>query len=130
MKEDYVTFEQAKALKELGFNEKVFFYFNYETKEIEPNSGASYSEGGPFDTYDVLRDVTKYGSIPAPTLALTQKWLREVKGIDVHYSYGRKKWTYYWGRRWTQAIYEEEYDTPIEALSAGIDRVIKYLKSL
>ena len=68
IKEDYVSFETAKLLKEKGFNERCL-------KE--------YYNGG------VLSDITieaKYNTIDnqisAPTLQMAQKWLREVYGID------------------------------------------------
>lgn len=112
--EDFVTFEQAKQLKKLGFD--------WETNAFYSKDGDLYSSNNP-DYWN--NDIWNEHS--APTLSLVQKWLREVKGIDVHYHYGRTKWTYYWGRRWSQSMFEEEYDTPLEALYGGIDRVIKYL---
>lgn len=114
--ENYVNFEQAKALKGLGFD----WECNHWYHPLEPEKVIecqTYCNHNSFER-----------PYSAPTLAQAQKWLREVKGIDVHYHYGRKKWTYYWGRRWSQALYEEEYDTPVEALSAGIDKAIEFLK--
>lgn len=114
MNEDFVTFEQAVKLKELGFDWECISKYNEEHKFV---ICAKFRDNNQSDW-----------DISAPTLSQAQKWLREVKGIDVHYDYGRNKWTYYWGRRWSQALYEEEYDTPIDALSAGIDKVLEYLK--
>ena len=132
--EDFVNFEQAKALKELGFDWKVFFQFNYRTKEIEPNEGNSYSEGGPFDTYDVLEDVTKYGCIPAPTLAQAQKWLREIKGKIiipcVMHIENIMKYDFYIADEPIDLFdYSDGFDTYEQALSAGIDKALEFLKS-
>lgn len=133
--EDYVSFEQAKALKELGFDWEVFFQFNYKTKEIEPNEGNSYSEGGPFDTYDVLIDVTKCGSIPAPTLSQAQKWLREVKGIALNII-AHDGGGYHWesiflpeGPEYEDFIGPDNrlFPTYEQALSAGINEALEFL---
>lgn len=131
--EDFVSIEQAVKLEELGFNEEVFFHFNSETKEIAPIEGASYSEGGPFDTYDVLEDVTKYGLIPAPTLSQAQKWLRNVKGIDidVQFFFGSEGKLYYiYIGQYSKLHYERvgvEYSYE-KALSAGISKALELLK--
>lgn len=113
VQDNFVTYEQAISLRELGFDWKCFGFYLYDNE---------LNFGGPRDYNFIVGN----DHISAPTLSQTQKWFREVKGIDVHYSYGRKKWTYYWGRRWSH--HGEDFDTPIEALYAGIDRVIKYLK--
>lgn len=136
--EDYCSFEQAVKLVKLGFKEEVFFHFNSETKEIEPIEGASYSEGGPFDTYDVLEDVTKYGLIPTPSLSQAQKWLREVKKIYIEIRHYRdKRVTKFemavgrpsskgWG--FNSWVSQFRFDTYEQALSAGIDKALELLK--
>jgi len=60
--EDYVSFEIAKLLKEKGFNEKCYMYWDEVTNIME-----IADEYAPFlSTY-----------IPAPTLQMAMKWLRE-----------------------------------------------------
>lgn len=73
--EDYVTFEQAKALKELGFDWEVYQY--YLTNAIGdlilwfPEEGSS-----DFNHFDD-------GWFSAPTLYQAAKWLREKHNIII-----------------------------------------------
>jgi len=96
--EDYVSFETAKLLKEKGFDGDTFceyadkegvveewydeyrermmhFDYNYGTLITPPTE--------PQDKYRVYGD-----TIPAPSLALAMKWLREIHHlfIDVDYN--------------------------------------------
>ena len=63
IKEDYVSFEVAKLLKEKGFDEPCFRYA--ESKEIY--------ESGDW----MVANVTG-GAVGVPTLQMAMKWLREV----------------------------------------------------
>ena len=70
IKEDYVSFEIAKLLKEKGFPQDTFrcHYIidgNIHYKKFENRCG--------FGDYDII----------APTLAMAMKWLREVHNIDI-----------------------------------------------
>ena len=68
--EDYVSFEQAQRLKELGFDwECNHWYHPLEDKILE---SVDYSNHNRFER-----------PYSAPTLSQAQKWLREVKGIAV-----------------------------------------------
>ena len=136
-KEDFVTYEQAVKLKELGFDWDCGMYYATQCycEGNNPYYFDTISTGDLIASPKYKEDeddgwvIDEEYSVLAPTIYLAQKWLRNVKGIDVHYSYGRKKWTYYWGGRWSQPMWEEEFDTPIEALYAGIDKVIEYLNN-
>lgn len=68
--EDFVTFKQAKILKELGFDEKTLTVY-YKTDEscVIPN---------PEHWNDEI-----WHEFSAPTLAQAQKWLRDVKRIHI-----------------------------------------------
>ena len=69
--EDFVTYEQALKLKELGFNEPCYNFWS-----LEP-------DGKPFIITSTLGDVRssdlKGRDVTAPFLWQAQKWLREVK---------------------------------------------------
>ena len=71
--EDYVSFETAKLLKEKGFDESTNCQY--------PVGGIYYGEVGEYDTTDISRNPENY--IPAPTLQMAMKWLREVYGLFV-----------------------------------------------
>lgn len=71
MNEDFVTYEQAVKLKELGFNYKCNHLYSIEN----PNNIIRTSN---YHNKAVITD-----TILAPTLSQVQKWLREVKGISI-----------------------------------------------
>ena len=90
IKEDYVSFETAKLLKEKGFDEKCDKkYYGDDC------SGPSYirerwEDGGdiyPMSNSD-LDDGSKYADISAPTLQMAMKWLREVHNIAINIGWG------------------------------------------
>lgn len=119
MEDDYVTFEQAKVLKELGFPQweesKYPYYDGYsfdgkETSVISSNCKMEYSK------------------VP---LSLVQKWLRKEKNIHlivdrIEDNIGKD---YTWKICGKTPIFGEAFgDEYEEALSAGIDKAIEILK--
>ena len=64
--EDYVSFETAKLLKEKGFDKKCFTVYNNDGK-----------------FYDTRYGIAPSIEIPAPTLQMAMKWLREMHNYDV-----------------------------------------------
>lgn len=77
IKEDYVSFETAKLLKEKGFDESTSMVY------------MSYGDLCKLHRYDSIRnsnynDITKeYYEYTAPTLQMATKWLREVHNLNV-----------------------------------------------
>ena len=75
IKEDYVSFETAKLLKEKGFDESTSMVY------------MSYGDLCKLNRYDSIRnsnynDITKnYFEYTAPTHQMAMKWLREVHNI-------------------------------------------------
>ena len=71
IKEDYVSFETAKLLKEKGFDKYPIF--------------PCYKDDGSklFIDIPTTLDTINYHFIPAPTLQMAMKWLREVHNIDI-----------------------------------------------
>lgn len=63
--EDYVSFETAKLLKEKGFNEECYLH---------------YSSNGKTQYWNYQSPVD---GIPAPTLQMAMKWLREVHNLFI-----------------------------------------------
>lgn len=71
IKEDYVSFETAKHLKEKGFDEKCHMCWDEVTKTME--SADEYATNSELlATY-----------ISAPTLQMAMKWLREVHNLHI-----------------------------------------------
>lgn len=81
IKEDYVSFETAKLLKEKGFDEAT--YHDYAT------NGGRWFNG-------VLMQHNQQGGIACPTLQMAMKWLREKHnlhiGVIITYQYFPRKY--------------------------------------
>lgn len=73
-KEEYVSYEQAVKLKELGFDYKCYDFFTEDVK-------LPLSEIKPFPKPKNWNE--SEDKISAPRLDQVQKWLREIKGIDI-----------------------------------------------
>ena len=82
--EDFVTFEQAKKLKELGFKEECNHYYDLITEEFTENCAGDNDtdsfepEGSAYYDHN-----SELGCVSAPTLAEVQKWLREKQKLFV-----------------------------------------------
>jgi len=72
IKEDYVSFETAKLLKEKGFDEPCYMaYVPTNIKHTMRNDAGHSNSMHPDDYYAV------------PTLQMAMKWLRKIYGIDI-----------------------------------------------
>jgi hypothetical protein len=129
MTEEFVTLETAKLLKEKGFKEDVFTF--YEVDCVEGDMILS-------ETYDVSENFNeKNDCLSAPSQSLAQKWLRETKNIHIcvyncacGYGYEISKADN--GTHITSSVYEGtndggEWDTYEEALEAGLQEALKLI---
>lgn len=120
MNEDFVTYEQAKALKELGFDWECDYWYYNLTKYIH--------FVGKSDCFD-FENMT-----PAPTLAQAQKWLYEKYRLWIEVTIKAKNdFTLIIVNNFgsIKFINDKEYTdlkTPEQALSAGIDQALELLK--
>lgn len=124
-----VNFEQAKALKELGFPQLV----NENIHCQYVNGLLDYCEDACFLEFD---DNVIY----APTLELVAKWLRDEKNINIMIDNfdgrmaGFSEVSYMYIMSYIKPIKSLHncytmYDTWEQALSAGIDKAIEILKN-
>ncbi|MCH5167885.1 MAG: hypothetical protein J1F35_08405 [Erysipelotrichales bacterium] len=117
--EDYVTYEQAKKLKELGFDWKTHAFYLGTTLV---NDISDYK----------ITNSTDLPIISAPTLTQAQKWFLEENKIYIEI---------YSTNYLTNFGYELKFDyepikrycaqaflNPNEALSSGIDDAINYIE--
>lgn len=87
IQEDYVSFETAKLLKEKGFNESCYTYYDYIDDSINRFDegyhfkNKSYPWGVPYD----FSKAKKY--VVAPTLQMAMKWLREKHSTFISITY-------------------------------------------
>lgn len=112
---DYCDYDTCVALKELGFNNLVDWYFNEEKSIV--SSLARYR-----NTY-----------IPRVSLYEAQKWLREEKKIEVNATYDNVvelHWHWYMKSltNRNQTISIVNHDSYEQALLTGIKEAIKILK--
>lgn len=132
MEEDYVTFEQAKKLKELGFDwyGECFYKYYYSPQLDQEPLFACYSMDDIYFREDDRRSPEKAEIYLAPSLSQAAKWLRE-KGLIINITY---KPVYYYGDIYNEAkddyeyVITENFDTYESVLSAMIDRVLELLK--
>ena len=71
MKEDYVSFEIAKKLKEKGFRYNTSYWYNQYGTLLDKDENERKSKNS------VLTNDKSYG-VDAPTIAQVLKWLREM----------------------------------------------------
>lgn len=79
IKEDYVSFDIAKLLKEKGFDEKCSHYWQNETSEYSmPKEIYKWTDSALANT-----EISDSERFSAPTQSLALKWLREVHNIVI-----------------------------------------------
>lgn len=114
-----ISFEQAKALKELGFPQRFISSFGWFSKNGLLNNS---SIDAPMEEVD--------DECVAPSYEFVAKWLRE--DCDIYIEVDRLEKLYCWkiisSNNTLYNIVSEKYNTYEEALSAGIDRTIEVLK--
>lgn len=128
IQEEYVTFEQAKALKELGFPQ---------------NEPYIYLDSGEFDIKALNKKVwlEHQPYYACPTLSLVQKWLREENEYEISieafpHKYEKKynitivDANHYSNYHSYECVFYETKDTYEQALSARIDKCIELLKKI
>lgn len=123
-REEYVTCDQAKALKELGFDWPCRFA---ATSEDAPK--------GLYWTYpdDATNSCLYNRSFTIPTQAVACRWLREETGLILHVFYNDANKGYGWyilnkangSREGIWSYISHSYEA---ALSAGIDCALELLK--
>lgn len=130
-KEDFVTYEQAAILKELGFDWECNHYYDndFSFQEYTQTYLTNYANWNKqYDDFHI---------ISAPTLAQARKWLGEVKDVNIvanfKFKKGQVKYSWYivtdnGDRGICDSVENSMYDTYEQALSAGIDRALELLK--
>lgn len=129
MTEEFVTLETAKLLKEKGFKEDVFTFYEVDCVEGDMILSETYDESENFNE--------KNDCLSAPTQSLAQKWLRETKNIHIcvyncacGYGYELSKADN--GTHITSSVYEGtndggEWDTYEEVLETGLQEALKLI---
>lgn len=136
-KEDFVTYEQAIALKKLGFKEKCLYHYNtlgiINPNYFNENTNYIIDTNTLYDVYNNKQDSYEEHTIcDAPTLSQAQKWLNKNKNLKlfvVPSNSSRLPYSYIVFNT-TKTIYKNSpiyYSSYEEALSAGISECINIL---
>lgn len=132
MNEDYVSHSLAVALKAAGFDWHCRAAWHYDGSEW--NFIKDYAS-----TFQHPKEIPDWNSaswntpyiVSAPTLAMAQKWLREVKGVIVFVEYTLDKpydgYSFVVVAHGKAHIYCEEWDTYESALAAGIETALELI---
>lgn len=119
MKEEYVIYEQAIKLKELGFKDKCNAYYWTEDKAFECTNSIVHKNS---DTCQTV--------VMAPSLWQAQKWLRDKWRIHVEPNFIYETKFEVVIKRQKGSIFkraERQFDSYEEALSFGIDAALELL---
>ena len=128
MKEELVSFETAKLLKEKGF-------VNLSDKSYIISEGARYGLLSNFT--NKYNNSVETGRVEAPTQSLAQKWLREKHNIHVEiykipvtnegnmYGCYVCRWI---DRVQSNSVYESYFKTYEEALEEGLKEGLNLIK--
>lgn len=86
--EDFVSFEIAKKLKEKGFNEFCYMYFDIEGKLYQVEEYDAMNSGITISSL-LIKNICKWAVMDctAPTISQVLKWLRKEKDIYVQIEY-------------------------------------------
>lgn len=136
MNEDYVDYDVAKMLKELGFNHDVYSYFScYDNINIELYDNIKDGIG---DMNDMDLEDSDMVYISRPTLYQAQKFLREKYQVFITVKIPYKVWDQYSAVVMTSipalnaaALLIDGftvYDTPEQALSEGIKETCIFIR--
>ena len=125
--EDFVTYEQAKSLKELGFYWPCLYW--YHPNEDDKTKRFRMSN-------EMNHNIYKRG-ISAPSLSLAQKWLREKEievGVFAEFDGEIRTGKWMWlVRKFNTHLYDTifsediSYDTYEEALTDAITKALEIL---
>ena len=109
MNEDFVDFNLAKKLKDLGFNEPFFFFYREDDKE-------KYVHHASISKPLIYCDKIDNEVIIAPTISQVLKWLREEHATHIEISLGRNGW-YFEIIQYEYYEEENEYDCKLITVS-------------
>lgn len=140
MEETLVSLEIAKLLKEKGFQQLCFYYYDKDGKINEPflENGSSTDVDFKVSLTDLLENhnfkYNYYTAYSAPTQSLTQKWIREVHNIHIIIDFNPTKdngWYYCMVNIITNIpnFSNETFASYEEALEEGIKQALQLINN-
>lgn len=136
MTEDFVSYSLAQAMKGVGFDEQVPYFYSLD--HSDPPTPIIWKKPAPKGGLMKFNntELSLIGEdISAPTLALAAKWLR-AKGYHIMPSYSLAKGKWYFtvtklnGGYFHTNYESHSFETYEEALETGITVVVNILKRI
>ena len=131
MNKEFIPYEQALALKELGFDEQCFgYYYTLNGKDWK------FADDKQYDSLDEFYNIGSMFTISTPLYQQAFRWFREKHdllndvGISANRKNDTKKWMYsiiYLDKN-TYVYSEETYNTYEEAELACLKKLIEIVK--
>ncbi len=121
MEKEFVTYEQALALKELGFNESCLAFYVLETN-------------GDYKLYDKCEVKTYFTYISSPLYQQAFRWFREKYGLNSQIAFCEyaiescNSWKYTFDNP-TRQYWNGNFNTYEEAESTCLDKLIEIVKN-
>jgi hypothetical protein len=119
MDKEFIPYEQALQLKELGFNEPCFGYWN-----IDPYL--------PKPTFNLVKPFEHEWCLPAPLYQQAFRWFREKHNliglVDGGYDNSKNIFTYVIWNDFRDDIFDDYYSTYEEAELACLKKLIELIK--
>jgi hypothetical protein len=127
MNKEFIPYEQALALKELGFDEPCFgYYYTLNGKDWK------FAEKSEYYRLDEEINIGPKFSLLAPTFSQAFRWFREkyqlFGGILSEYSYGGQIHAYHITGRHQGDISKGHFNTYEEAELAYLKKLIEIVK--
>ncbi len=137
IKSTYVSFEQAKLLKEKSFNEKCFNYYTSSGEQYINGKGTEITNSGFNSTYSIysfnysnFSNKQRQEYYLAPEQWLVVEWLRVNYGIHIVIMPKQlpdNSIVYYIWKGKRATFKETFYNSPQEAYSAAFDYILNTL---
>jgi hypothetical protein len=116
---DYIPYEEALEMQELGFNEYCFDWLYYEFRD----------RGKTYIILNTPDDIDPHDGVKAPTYSQAFRWFREKYKINSHVGFKDDKDKefafYYYQINWTKGFGFESYE---EAELACLKKLIEIVK--
>lgn len=140
MEKEFVPFKLAVKLKEVGFDEPCFYYFNSsENNQLWQDTDGGYYRNSVIGVSNLLWDVTfDNGNVSAPLWSQCFDWFREKhnltaeQSVDTYRRRTDKKWMYSITWLNEDAMYMNSkitYTTYEEARQACLEKLIEIVES-
>jgi len=129
MENEFVPYELAVKLKQLGFDEKCFGnYTELELKDYKGGIGVKITKSTCLSTINGVRNYNQEGQVSSPTFSQAFRWFRE-KGFLIDFSsHNKDAHDFYFKWSENKSILSDTYDTYEETELACLSKLIEIIE--